>query len=194
MICSQLVELIKTNGPLPAVLYCYCNLRSSASDVKRSVLQSLAAQLLTYNTDLAPLIVDQYASQGISPSSKSLKDILRLLLSSAASTRILVDGVDELESIDDQAEVLDALVHLSIVGPNAKVLVSCRNLPSISRRLQHASSFCIDEFPEQLQCSIERFLEIKSSSIEQRFGEALALQVKQTLGKRANGEWCRHFL
>ena len=175
------------------MVYCFCNLRGGINDVMRNIWQSLVAQLLVCNKDFAPLIIDRYVSQGASATSRNMKELADMLIASMPSVRIVIDGVDELESVQDQKELLHAMTSIRTKHYGiCKVLISSRNMLHISDALRNASRLCIEDFPQQVHHNIVSFIKSKNCSIEHKFGTEIAKKVRLTLERHASGKCLDH--
>lgn len=169
--------------------YCYCNLRHGVKNPLRDILQSLVAQLTINQEDLAIVVLDQYVYKGLQPTTKSLKEVLAMLVSSISPLRIIIDGIDEVEfSQDDQREILRTVLRLQSHGNHCKILISSRELtPFVSGELRNASSLCLENYPEHMSQSIASFVERNNDIVKDRFGGGIADKVKRILVANANG-------
>lgn len=116
-------------------LYYFCS-QSSGPDSCSLILRTLANQLVRENLDLAPLIHHAYRQKGSTLSSPAMKKMLKVVLSTVKSTRIILDGVDECD-YNVQKEVLSSLIELQKhAGENCKILVSSRETPEIKKAME----------------------------------------------------------
>ncbi|MCJ1262293.1 hypothetical protein MMC22_002163 [Lobaria immixta] len=116
-------------------LYYFCS-QSSGPDSCSLILRTLANQLVRENLDLAPLIHHAYRQKGSTLSSPAMKKLLKRVLSTVKSTRIVLDGVDECD-YNVQKEVLSSLIELQKhAGENCKILVSSRETTEIYKAME----------------------------------------------------------
>ncbi|CAD6567874.1 MAG: hypothetical protein ASARMPRED_001173 [Alectoria sarmentosa] len=113
VICAKVIEYVQ-DATDSVVIFYFCSHHQSSQSQANAILRSFAAQLLAANTELAPYILDTFASQALIPTKKHLGVILEKLLSSLSSVRIVVDGLDECASSEQEGIINDLL---RIKGP-----------------------------------------------------------------------------
>lgn len=141
-LCSLLVENLENLHKDITTLYYFC--KSSEKDSCRSVLCTLATQILRQNLDMAPLVHQAYLQKGSGHSIPTMKKMLKDILSTIKSTRIVLDGIDEC-SDSVQKEVLNSLSELQKhAGDNCKLLVSSRLEPQIDKAIPRRNHIALD--------------------------------------------------
>lgn len=113
------------------ILFFFCDYCTPAHDVPAQIFKAYLAQSIRRESDLAPFIYDHYSSKGRSPTTKVLKEILITILRESDFVRLIVDGVDEVQSTEHR-RVLQELHAITIAaGASCKLLISSQDLPSI---------------------------------------------------------------
>ena len=133
LLCSLIVENLENVHKDISTLYYFCKSSEKEKDTCGSVLCTLATQLLRQNLYMAPLIHQAYLHKG--RSNPAMKRMLKDVLSTVKSTRVVLDGIDECD-YPVQKEVLNSLVELQKhVGDSCKILVSSRLEPLIDKAM-----------------------------------------------------------
>ena len=131
-------------------LYYFCSHGSSENDLSESescelILRTFAAQLLLHkhNQELIPLVHQAYiatldstyVATSSKPSAKITKRLLKDVLETVGSTRIVLDGIDECPKAV-QREVLCTIRALQKqAGDDCKLIVSSRHEPQIDKEM-----------------------------------------------------------
>jgi hypothetical protein len=180
-----------------AVLYYLCNHQSSESTDSAHVLRTLISELLRLNNDLAEHIYDEHITKGNAPSVPRLKQLLQTLISVVPSTRIIIDGVDELESRCCSQVLNDVLALVTV--PKSKVicklLISSRNTFTISKVMSKYPTLNLDNERHLLDPSITSFVHHGLSDMRRRLGQTQQVdnhvyeEVAQTLIEKAEGNY-----
>ncbi|KAI0376508.1 hypothetical protein F5Y04DRAFT_209138 [Hypomontagnella monticulosa] len=140
VLCASLLDTMGERN-MPTLFY-FC--KHQANDTASEILKTMILQLVTQNSDLMAIAYTEYVSKYASPSLKVLRAMMvgssdrPGMIRSIPSCRIVVDGLDECHD-REQNLVIDELTQLISVGKsthNCKVLLSSRNIPSVSRYLQ----------------------------------------------------------
>jgi hypothetical protein len=151
----------------PTVLYHFFDFDSSNNkDVNNCsiLLQSLTAQAIRSNHDLAALVYDDVLSHG-SPSIAQMRRIVPTLLATFHSVRIVVDGLDECND-KDQGSILKELIALGKnirdlpggTSANCKILVSSRDVDQISRHLSRRATIALGTESTALSSAIQGYV------------------------------------
>ncbi len=106
------------------VLYFFCGFNST--DVScAQFLRTLAFQSIQQNTDLVPLVHQDYLQKASTRSAPKMKGLLKGILGPIGSVHVVVDGVDEcIPSV--QEEILKAVCDVQKSSKNVKVLFLSR--------------------------------------------------------------------
>lgn len=189
VICSKLVEHIQDNShntDMTVIYYFYPHHQASQNQ-SSDVLRSLATQLLTGTTSLAPYVLETFASHGQKPTRKNLGTILEKMITSLSSLRIVVDGLDEC-LLDDQDEIMKDLLRIKGSTPGAcKLLLSTRKHRSISRWLHLKPTIRLDDNTEHINLTISSFIHPRLQTLRDRFSPAIVDPLKNLLLEKANG-------
>ena len=133
-LCSLIIEVLQIQ-PQRSTLYYFCSHRSSSEDTCAKILRTLAFQLLQQNMDLAVLVHEAFLQSGSSQSGPAMRKLLAQVLLTTKFTRLVVDGIDELDH-KVQQELLKSLTEVQkIAKTNCKLLVCSREEPLLPKSL-----------------------------------------------------------
>lgn len=193
ILCSFIIESLRIRHDVTS-LYFFCGQRSfnekSSNEARCAlVLRTLATQLLRQNLDIAlPIYLHQeYLQKRLNCSSSTAKRVLRDILSSVKTTRIVLDGIDEYDNREQQ-EILRCLLDLQkITGNSCKLLISSRNEPLIDKSMPHKVKFDLKgKTVESLNLYIRHKVEdLKASNPE--YEPALFVRLKDRFEQKAKG-------
>ena len=186
VICAKVIEHVQdaTDG---VVIFYFCSHHQTSSSPANDILRNFATQLLAANTELAPYILDTFANQALTPTKKHLGAILEKLITSLPSVRIVVDGLDECAT-NEQEEILGDLLKIKgSVSGACKILLSCQKLPSISRLLQDKPTIRLDDHAERVNSTISSFVHQRLGSLRQNFDSAIVDELEDEIMAKANG-------
>lgn len=134
MACSQLVDYIQKRQNIQAAFY-FCKYNLNTSDICTNVIRTVAVQLIHSYPDLVTYVYRSYVDSVRNTSIKRMKDLLREILSSLTTCRIVLDGIDEC-SVEQQKEIISTFLSLQdSAAESCKVLFSSRNDESHIKRL-----------------------------------------------------------
>ena len=169
------------------VIFYFCSHYQISQSQANAILRSFATQLLAANNELAPYILDTFASQALRPTKKHLGVILEKLVTSLSSVRIVVDGLDEC-SPSEQEEIIEDLLRIRGPVPGAcKILLSSRKLPSIFKLLQAKPILRLDDHAESVNTTITSFVHQRLGSLRQNFNPDIIDELKGQIIAKANG-------
>lgn len=159
------------------------------------IFRSLAAQALRANPEPSSWMYDKFISRNLIPSLAQLRILLPTLLSTIPSTRIVLDGVDELEA-NQQKSILSEIVSLlgnkGLGEGSCKILVSSRDVPQISRALGRRSQISLNEEQQAISGAIQNFVENSVNDLQSNLdeismeGDAMT-GIRQALVDKAEG-------
>lgn len=187
VVCSKIIEHIQDHTNM-VVVYYFCSQLRSSRTLANEILRNLATQLLAANIALAPYILETFANNGLRPAKRSLGIILGKLISSLPLVRVIVDGLDECPE-DDQCEIMEDL--LKIRGPkpeSCKIIISSRNIRSISKMLRAKVIVRLEDYPENVNNTIASFVKSRLSTLSQNFTPGLVDDLGQQIIAKANGQ------
>lgn len=178
------------------VLYYFCSYKSSDSYNSSHILRTLIAELLRDNNEMASYIFEEHITNGHAPSIPRLKQLLQTLLSAVPSTRIIIDGIDEIEDGHRSQVLGDVLGLATVQNPSntCKILVSSQNIPSISRVMSQYPTLDLGKERRSIDTSIVSFIRYELSRVHGGFGQALEADrrviqgVEQELIEKAEGK------
>jgi hypothetical protein len=178
------------------VLYYLCNHQSSKSTNSAHVMRTFVSQLLRINNYMAEHIYEELITNGHAPSVPRLKQLLQTLLSALPSTRIIIDGVDELED-SCRSQVLNDVLGLATALKSktvCKVLVSSRDVSSISKIMSKYPALNLNQERRFLDKSITSFVRQGLCDIRSRVGTTqdadnrIYREIEQSLIEKAEGK------
>lgn len=127
---SQIISFVRSD-PRKRVLFFFCDYCTPAHDVSAQIFKAYLAQSIRQDPDLAPFIYDNYTAKGRSPTTKWLTEILITVIKELEFVRLVVDGIDELQSTEHGRLLKELHTVTARAGPSCKLLVSSQDLPSI---------------------------------------------------------------
>ncbi|KAK2765701.1 NACHT domain-containing protein [Colletotrichum kahawae] len=191
ILCSQLIHFLRTNKTR-ACLFFFCNYQTPGFAVTVQVLRNICAQVVRMSPDLAPYIYDEYLTKGRTPTLSALKPLLLELFKSFEDIRIIVDGVDEIDS-GQHTELLKTVTKLVETTENCKLLVSSQDIPSIKMNFRGKPSFSVGAESSSIEVKkdIDLILGVRLEEINDRFEGAVSQTVldemRREILNRANG-------
>ena len=169
------------------VIFYFCSHRQPSQSQANAILRSFATQLLAANTELAPYILDTFASQALRPTKKHLGAILEKLITSLSSVRIVIDGLDECAP-SEQDGIIEDLLRIKGPVPGAcKILLSSRKLPYIFKLLQAKPTLRLDDHVESVNSTIASFVHQRLGSLRQNFNSDMVDELEGQIIAKANG-------
>jgi hypothetical protein len=145
---------------------------------------------------MAEHIYEEHITNGHAPSVPRLKQLLQTLLGAVPSTRIIIDGVDELED-RSRSQVLSDVLGLATVPnskTNCKVLVSSRDISSISKIMFKYPTLNLTKERRLLDKSIASFVRHGLRDMQSRVGQTqdadnrIYWEIEQSLIDKAEGK------
>ncbi|TGO32628.1 hypothetical protein BHYA_0301g00120 [Botrytis hyacinthi] len=183
VICSYIIQKIIERPGLTTCYY-YCDSRSSGN-VCQQILATISIQLLRQHHEISTLVANEFVYRGVDCTMTQLRALVPQLLQTVASTRIVIDGLDEC-SKEDQKLILKELRTICI-GPalQCKVLFSSRKEAHIRQKLLKQPYIALDSRQEVNQ-DIQSYLKYKVSKLDTSDQELLK-RIEITLMEKANG-------
>jgi hypothetical protein len=120
------------------VFFYFCTYLGNSSGSSSHLLRSLVSQIIQKHQDLATYVHDVYFKSHPVPSKKALLVLLPELLQGLGSTRLVIDGVDEWDAVE-QKELLRDLMQLLSTDPSSyicKLLIASRDTLDVSRNIR----------------------------------------------------------
>lgn len=184
VICSYIIQRLIEKPGLTTCYY-YCDSRSSGN-VCQQILATIAIQLLRQHHEISTLVANEFVYRGVDCTMTQLRNLVPQLLQTVASTRIVIDGLDEC-SKEDQKVILKELRTICI-GPalQCKVLFSSRKEAHIRQKLLKQPYIALDSRQEVNQ-DIQSYLKYKVSKLATS-DQDLLKRIEKTLMEKANGK------
>lgn len=163
------------SDPQRRILFFFCDYCTSAHDVAAQIFKAYLAQSIRQESDLAPFIYDNYSSKGRSPTTKVLKEILVTILKESDSVRLIVDGVDEVQSTEHRRVLQELHAVTEAAGASCKLLVSSQDLPSIRPSLSGRTRDHLFLGDEKLEPAISKDMAIVVDASLEHLGDVLGV-------------------
>jgi hypothetical protein len=188
------------------VFFYFCTYLGNSSGSSSHLLRSLVSQIIQKHQDLATYVHDVYFKSHPVPSKKALLVLLPELLQGLGSTRLVIDGVDEWDAVE-QKELLRDLMQLLSTDPSSyicKLLIASRDTLDVSRNIRKKKksvvAMSLSEGEESLAIaqSIGDFVDKRLNELPDHFdtldsdGSILA-QIKRNLLDKSNGTFLLEF-
>lgn len=185
-LCSLIIENLQTQ-PQRSTLYYFCSHRSSSESTCAKVLRTLAFQLLQQNMDMAVPVHQAFLQSGSNQSGPAMRKLLAQVLLTTKFTRIVVDGIDELDHTV-QMEVLKSLAEIQkSAKDNCKLLVCSREEPLVPKALR-TKNHC--KLGNKTSEGLGHYIKKQVKDLQVKFGEMgseLVRLVEQRLYSKAKG-------
>ena len=190
VLCSQLIQRLRQEDQ-STVAYYFCDSYSSKNTQCAQVLKAIAAQLLRSHRRLAPYVLGGFANHGFTPSVPKLRQLLSNM--PCRSTRIIIDGLDEIDTTEHKKIIkeLESLVKLR--EPSCKILVSSREGGDITKLLKSKPVISLSDHQLEVQEAIRIYVESELQGLKDRFQGSTVDIVSQRLISEAGGMflWAR---
>ena len=168
VLCAKIVESLQESAT-NKVFYFICTSSITDSNPCAKTFRTLAAQALRASPESSAWIYDRFISQNLVPSLTQLRILLPTLLSVLPSTRIVLDGLDELEA-NEHKPILSELVSLvgnkQLSEGSCKILISSRDVPQISRMLGRRAQISLNEEHQAIKGAIQSFVDSSVQNLQ----------------------------
>ena len=185
--CSQLIDHIQKQQNMQFAFY-FCSYSLNSTDTCTNILRAVVAQLIQSQPELVAYIYRSYVDVVKNTSTKRMKDLLREVLSSLGTCRIVLDGIDEC-SVEQQKEIILTFFSLQdSASESCKVLFSSRNDGSLIKRL--LSRQTVIRLKGQTDDAISLYVKHKVNELSHLFEDLsseLLSRVRQRVGAKAQG-------
>ena len=190
VLCSQLIKTLKESGLHTAVFY-MCNSSLTGQDCCVEMLKSLATQLLKSNVEIGTYVYDEFINRGVRVSISTLRKLWKSL--HRISTRIVVDGLDELEEKEHRAVITELSRIAKAAAPLCKILISSREGREIGRELRQNPCLSLNDEAENIGTSIRLFVTRELEHFRHDFREDLLTEAGLSITQKAGGMflWAR---
>jgi hypothetical protein len=187
------------------VFFYFCSYLGTSPGSTSHLLRSLVSQIIQKHQDLAVYVHDVYFKSHPVPSKKALLALLPELLQGLGSTRLIIDGVDEWDALEQKVLLKDLMQLLSTDSSSyiCKILIASRDTLDASRNRRKNKSvvaMSLSERDESLAIaqSIGKFVDKRLNDLPDDFnvldpdGSILA-QIKRSLSDKSNGKFLLDF-
>ena len=190
ILCSQLIKEM-TDKSHHTVAYYLCDSSMKGPNRCVEIMKSLATQLLKANTEIGIYVYDELINQGAKPSMSTLRKLLKSL--HRKPTRIVVDGLDELDEQQHRAVITELSRLTNAAEPVCKILISSREGREISKELRQKPCLSLNDESRNLGTSIRHFVTCELRRFENDFREDLLIEVGSSITQKAGGMflWAR---
>lgn len=197
VICSKAVQELQKDQHCTTLFY-LCNHFNSRSNEAANILRSLVSQMIQskHGHDLVLHILDECISPGYLASASQLRKVIPTLLKGFSSMRFVIDGLDEIE-VQDQREVLSDLLEFVPNSLNAgsvcKILVSSRDIPSISKFLAQKAVLSMSDELQAFKGAVRPFVrsqldDLRKSLADIEVGDDVLEIIQNRLVEKSNGK------
>lgn len=151
-----------------SVVFAFLKSGNDKQNTFAAIMRTLIFQLLFENKILLHDIHEKYASSNFnSPNSREeLEDILQTMLGNIGVTYFIIDGLDEIESVESK-KLLSSLLSIQSKNDNVKIFLSSRNEADILRTLSKVPQIKIGEANKE---DITTYTSIEGKQLVGRFG------------------------
>jgi hypothetical protein len=171
VLCSQLIQFLRQDGQ-SNVLFYFCSYVSASSNQSTRILKSFAIQILRRHQNLSSYVYDEFILKGQTPSLQTLKQLLPNLLSSVQGPRMVVDGLDECQDLEQKTVLRDLLAFSSnLVYGTCPILVVSRDVRHIDAILSKKPSLSLNDEEKAVSAAIGSFAQQRLSEMQSRFQE-----------------------
>ncbi|KAL8822738.1 MAG: hypothetical protein Q9191_006533, partial [Dirinaria sp. TL-2023a] len=189
--CSKIIDHVRDSSNSIGIFY-FCQHTQTSQNTSNEILRSFATQLLAANTELAPYILDTFANNGLKPSKQHISSIIERLMMSFESIRVVVDGLDEWPSIE-QEEVIHDILKMKGSSPGAcKILISSRPVSPISKLLETKPRLRLADYPETVNATIAAFVGSRLDTLRQRFDTSIIDELGAKITQKAKELYYDH--
>ena len=187
VLCSQIIDHLWEQKAFQPAFY-FCSYTPTASDSCIDIIRNICAQLLSSYSDTVAYIYRTYVDTFRSTSIRPMKELLREVLSSLGSCRIIIDGLDEC-GVDQQKDILSAFLGLQdSAAESCKILFSSRNDDStIKRQLGRRT---VINLKGQTDEAIAHYVRFNTDELSQSFedlDQGMLDRIQQQVCSKAKG-------
>ena len=152
------------------------------------ILRNFVGQLFKVNTELAPWILETFASRGQLATRKTMETVFERMVDDTLHLRIIVDGLDEC-SRDDQEDIRCNLAKIKVPADGScKILISSRNLESMASLSHKSSVIRLEDNADNVNSTIKSFIELRILDLSDRFAPKTLQHLKTQIMTKANGK------
>lgn len=138
------MDFIQANhtSPKTPLVYVYCDYNLRESQTSLTLVSSLLEQVLrsTTRSSLPPVVLSlhtKHSQRGTLPTLKQVSDVFRQVCSDCDIVRVVVDGLDEFATSDDDSlQLIDTVRGL---GTNIRLLVTSRTSTTFDSYFEKAA-------------------------------------------------------
>ncbi|OCL05557.1 hypothetical protein AOQ84DRAFT_413235, partial [Glonium stellatum] len=196
VLCGQIVQFMRREKQNLTLSY-FCTYRSTTPQTCSYVLRYLAAQILRFSPELCYYVLDEYMSKGYTLSIQQLRSMIVSMLTRFDTVRIVIDGVDEYEEIE-QKKILNEIITFAACDPSGvtrKILFSSRDEPRISRILGQKSLLSLTREHATVDTAIQLYIRQNINAIRKSIsgsiGTNLLDDIEARIIQKSNGIYGR---
>jgi hypothetical protein len=176
--------LLETDSSI--IAYNICN-ASTTANILVDVLRNLTVQLLRSNLIFAEQIHDQYTNKGPAPPIPHLQKLLKEILRTISSARIVIDGLDQYPQ-PEQILILKELDSLTDIGGNhCRILILGRESMLMNRFLRGASKISIRDELDHVQADIQAYVRDSFEATQTSWGAHVISEAAEHIIAKSNG-------
>jgi hypothetical protein len=173
-----------------SLIYYFCDSTTNSKDICTQILKNLVLQLLQANIELASHVADKYACLRPTATLAQVRKVLPELIETVPATRIIIDGLDECGTADQETILNELLLLMNRSGDRCKLLISSRENARIQRLLGKKPTIFLSEQDQRTSIDIDIRLHVheKLMALQERFDPAVIDEVEQFVVNKATGK------
>lgn len=202
VLCTQLVNLMKTSGMI--VIHHFCTYLGASSTAYDQILKSLILQLVRQDGDLVAHVYEAHVLQKKLLSTVGLEQLFQTLISNMSNEPsqegyawVIIDGLDECEP--DKQTRLIRLINQVTAKPSlpgstvCKVLISSRSPSNALQSLRRKQTVSLTEEKDSLRGAIGQYIGQRLRSLDPKLrqihiGDAEIEKLRDAIVIKADGE------
>ncbi|KIW21374.1 hypothetical protein PV08_01954 [Exophiala spinifera] len=169
ILTSYIIDKLQNDSKTITIAYIICNSYTSGKNILSETMRGLAAQLLRANPDIMPYAFDNYANKALPPSVSHVRKLLSEILGMIPETFLFIDGLDEYTESQQRSILTEVLPLTRVTGGTCKVLLSSRDVPSISKRMKSKPRISLRDEYSGVEEDIQKYLAEELQEIKERF-------------------------
>ncbi|KAF9873876.1 NACHT domain-containing protein [Colletotrichum karsti] len=175
VLASQLIYFLRLDRKR-VCLFFFCDYNTPSFNITVQILRSMCIQMIQASPDLVPFIYDELIASGKAVSLGTLKPLFSKLISAFEDVRLIVDGLDEIDS-DQHKYVIGDMTKLVEEQNNCKLLISSQEIPTIQAKLRAKPTLSIGAESSSVAEDIELVVKRGLEEIRDRFDDEIPERV-----------------
>ncbi len=188
VLCARLTQHLQDATEMPT-MYFFCSRYITSKTLRSEVFRTLISQLLRLNPDLSLHIYDNFIQKGRAPSIVQLRSLLKHLLLSFPSSRIVIDGLDKCDEADQKFIMVELFKMTALAETSCKLFLSCRTNVSAPRAMKKMPVVCLSADRSFLNTDIKTYIKTALAEIQEegRFQGSNLDDIEDAVTSKSNG-------